>query len=189
MDTIKKELRRKAKSLRDSITPLMHQKKSFAAAAYFLESELYKKAGTIFSYLPIGSELDTLPILEQAWQDGKTVAVPITKEDRQMYFVSLGSIAEVKAGRYGIPEPQKGKEEEIIPKEEDIFLVPALLFDRVGNRLGYGGGYYDTYFAFHRMGARVGICFKVQIFSETLPVEKTDLAVEKIITEEGWMGG
>lgn len=188
MDTIKKELRKKAKALRNDITPMIHQKKSLAAAIYFLKSDLYKNAKIIFSYLPMRTELNTLPILKQAWQDGKSVAVPITKENRQMYFVSIGSLEEVKIGRFGILEPQK-TEKEILPQEGDVFLVPALLFDRMGNRLGYGGGYYDTYFASHTMGARIGICFKVQISSEILPIEKTDLAVDNIVTEEGWIGG
>ena len=184
MDTMKKELRKRAKFLRNTMEPIIQQEKSLQAAAHFWEAERYKKAETIFSYLSIESELDTLPIIKQAWQDRKTVAVPITKGNRQMYFVSIDSLAEVKTGRFGIPEPEK--KEEIFPKEGDVFLVPALLFDKLGNRLGYGGGYYDTYFASHRAGVRIGICFKMQISSERLPTEKTDCSMQYILTEYGW---
>lgn len=185
MDEIKKDLRKKAKALRNRIKPEMRKKKSQNVAEYFLQSTVYEKAETIFSYLPIGSELDTLPILENMWQKGKRIAVPITRENRQMFFVAIDNLQETHIGNFGIREPKKGQL--IFPKAEDAILVPALLFDRMGNRLGYGGGYYDTYFAQYPLGRKIGICFQEQIASDMLPVENTDYKVERILTENGWI--
>ncbi len=67
-----------------------------------------------------------------------------------------------------------------------MLLVPGLLFDGKKNRLGYGGGYYDTYFAKHKEGKRIGLAFAAQRFAEELPTEETDVPLDAVITENGW---
>ncbi len=185
MDKIKEDLRKKGKDLRNNIGLEVRIAKSQKVAEHFLQSTLFEKAETVFSYLPIGSELDTLPILENVWQKGKRVAVPVTEKNRQMSFVVIDSLQATHIGNFGIREPKKGKT--FFPKSEDVILVPALFFDHEGNRLGYGGGYYDTYFAQYPLGRKVGICFQEQIISDVMPVEKTDYPVENILTENGWI--
>lgn len=85
----------------------------------------------------------------------------------------------LKRGAYGIPEPVSGADE---PAE--ICVTPLLAVDKDGYRLGYGGGYYDRYFASHPNVLRVGICYAGQAV-ETLPHGEFDLPVHAIVTEEG----
>lgn len=87
---------------------------------------------------------------------GKLLPVPKTEKQREMQFYEIRSLAELSEGRFGVREPKGGAV--CVPKEGDLLLVPGLLFDGKKNRLGYGGGYYDTYFAKHKEGKRIGAC-------------------------------
>ena len=87
--------------------------------------------------------------------------------------------AELEKGFKGIPEPQGGAE--ILPEAGDIMLLPGLAFTLDGERLGYGGGYYDRYLA--ALAERplcIGICFKEQLV-ESLPAEPTDQRVDLLL--------
>ena len=64
--------------------------------------------------------------------------------------------------------------------EQTLILVPGLAFDRTGHRLGYGGGYYDSYLKEHPEAKSVGICYSVQM-SEEIPLEEHDQLVGLIM--------
>lgn len=181
---MKKELRQKALAMRNAMPQAERAEKSRRIAAHIFKSTAYQRANRIFTFVSMGSEVETRAIIEQAWRDGKTVAVPKTEKNREMRFYRLDSFATLKKGRFGVQEPQEGVV--CVPEKGDLLLVPGLLFDAKKNRLGYGGGYYDTYFAKHKDGKRVGSAFAAQIFSQELPVEKTDMPLDAIVTENGW---
>ena len=122
--------------------------------------------------------------MRKGWHAGKAVAVPKTEKHREMHFYEIRSLAELSEGRFGVREPKGGAV--CVPKEGDLLLVPGLLFDGKKNRLGYGGGYYDTYFAKHKEGKRIGLAFAAQRFAEELPTEETDVPLDAVITENGW---
>jgi 5-formyltetrahydrofolate cyclo-ligase len=134
-------------------------------------------------------EVNTYPLIERAWQDGKTVAVPIAKVRGEMYFVSIVSFSELKKSRFGVMEPQKGKTEEVVPKKKDFFLVPGSVFDQKGNRYGYGGGYYDRYFQQYPNVYKIAAAFSFQVMEFDLQVEVFDIPVDCIVTEKGVIGG
>ena len=162
---MKKELRQRALATRNALEK--REEKSRQIAAHILESAAYQNTERIFTFVSMGSEVETEEIIRQAWQDGKAVAV-----------------AELSEGRFGVREPKGGAV--CVPKEGDLLLVPGLLFDGKKNRLGYGGGYYDTYFAKHKEGKRIGLAFAAQRFAEELPTEETDVPLDAVITENGW---
>ena len=83
--------------------------------------------------------------------------------------------------RYGMLEP--GEDCPVVPREEiDLILVPGLCFDRLGYRLGQGGGYYDRYLAGYR-GTTVGLCRR-EVLQEHVPREAHDSRVELLVTDE-----
>lgn len=182
LDAVKKELRQRALATRDALEK--REEKSRQIAAHILESAAYQNTERIFTFVSMGSEVETEEIIRQAWQDGKAVAVPKTEKHREMHFYEIRSLAELSEGRFGVREPKGGVV--CIPKEGDLLLVPGLLFDGKKNRLGYGGGYYDTYFAKHKEGKRIGLAFAAQRFAEELPTEETDVPLDAVITENGW---
>ena len=181
---MKKELRQKALAARNAIPLEKRKEKSRRIATHILESEAYRNTERIFTFVSMGSEVETAAIIWQAWQEGKTVAVPKTEQDREMRFYEIHSFAELEEGRFGVREPAGGAV--CIPKARDLLLVPGLLFDKKKNRLGYGGGYYDTYFAKHKEGKRIGLAFTEQLSAERLPAEEMDVPLDAVITENGW---
>ncbi|HBD87897.1 MAG TPA: 5-formyltetrahydrofolate cyclo-ligase [Tyzzerella sp.] len=182
LDAVKKELRQRALAARNALEK--RKEKSRQIAAHILESVAYQNTERIFTFVSMGSEVETEEIIRQAWQDGKAVAVPKTEKHREMHFYEIRSLAELSEGRFGVREPKGGVV--CTPKEGDLLLVPGLLFDGKKNRLGYGGGYYDTYFAKHKEGKRIGLAFAAQRFAEELPTEETDVPLDAVITENGW---
>ena len=84
---MKKKLREEALAKRNSIPAEVRAEKSRLITKYILQSNAYKQAKTVFSFVSMGSEVETREILKQAWQDGKTVAVPKTEKGRKMIFL------------------------------------------------------------------------------------------------------
>ena len=160
---MKKELRQRALATRNALEK--REEKSRQIAAHILESAAYQNTERIFTFVSMGSEVET-------------------EEQREMHFYEIRSLAELSEGRFGVREPKGGAV--CVPKEGDLLLVPGLLFDGKKNRLGYGGGYYDTYFAKHKEGKRIGLAFAAQRFAEELPTEETDVPLDAVITENGW---
>ena len=181
---MKKKLREEALAKRNSIPAEVRAEKSRLITKYILQSDAYKQAKTVFSFVSMGSEVETREILKQAWKDGKTVAVPKTEKGRKMIFLRIDSFADLKEGRFGVMEPTTG--EEVVPEAEDMFLVPGALFDKKKNRIGYGGGYYDTYFEKYKGYRKIGIAFSEQITETDIPAAEYDIPLDDIVTENGW---
>lgn len=186
---MKKELRAEALKRRDEMPLAEREEKSRQITAHILQSEAYQYAKRIFTFVSMGSEVETRDIIVRAWKDGKIVAVPKTEKGRVMYFLPIQSFADLKEGCFGVMEPLGGKEDAIVPEKGDLFLVPGALFDEKMNRMGYGGGYYDTYFEKYQGYGKIGLAFQSQVRTAPIPAEKTDIPLDDIVTENGWMGG
>lgn len=181
---MKKKRREEALAKRDRIPAEARAEKSRRITAHILESGAYRQAERVFSFVSMGSEVETRDILKRAWQDGKTVAVPKTEAGRKMVFLQIHSLADLREGRFGVMEPAGG--EELIPRVGDLFLVPGALFDRKKHRIGYGGGYYDTYFAKYKGYRKVGVAFSEQVAEREIPAAAYDIPLDDIVTENGW---
>ena len=183
---MKKKLREEALLKRNSMAAEERAEKSRRIAEHLQQSEAYQTAKQVFSFVSMGSEVETRDILKQAWKDGKIVAVPKTEKGGVMYFLQIKSFADLKEGRFGVMEPAGKKEDALVPETGDLFLVPGALFDRRKNRIGYGGGYYDRYFEKHKGYRKIGLAFSGQVRTAPIPMEKTDIPLDDIITEHGW---
>lgn len=181
---MKKKLRKEAFAKRKEISAEERVEKSRRITEHILQSEVYQKAKSVFSFVSMGSEAETRDILKRAWKDGKIVAVPKMKQGREMVFLKIESFADLKEGRFGVMEPVT--QEEMIPEAGDLFLVPGALFDRNKNRIGYGGGFYDTYFEKHQGYRKIGLAFSEQISETAIPTEVNDIPLDDIVTENGW---
>lgn len=103
---MKKELRQRALAARNALEK--REEKSRQIAAHILESAAYQNTERIFTFVSMGSEVETEEIIRQAWQDGKAVAVPKTEKQREMQFYEIRSLAELSEGRFGVREPKGG---------------------------------------------------------------------------------
>ena len=147
-----------------------------------LEYEPYKTAKTVFLFVGTAREVNTLPILEDAWHAGKTVCVPRCMEGGCMALCRITSIADLQPGAYGILEPAENCPT-LSHAEIDFALIPCLACNRQGDRLGKGGGYYDRFFELYR-GPAAMICPEM-LLQNSIPTEPHDTTVSCVITENG----
>ena len=142
-----------------------------------------RQAHTVLLFVAMPDEVDTLPIIRDALDAGKTVAVPkVDSRRKRMHACALRDLdRDLAPGAFGILEPQATQVVE--PAAIDLVLVPARGFDRQGNRLGRGGGYYDRYMAQPTFRAvRCGIAFAAQLL-DPLPPDPHDLPIHLLVTE------
>ena len=154
-----------------------------------LACDWYQNAKCILGYYPLGKEVNLLPVLEHALKNGKRVALPKTAEQNIMDFYEINSMTEdVMEGAFHIMEPnaacRKISFTDTLARKNVIVLVPGVTFDRLGNRYGYGKGFYDRYFARFSELYRIGIAYDRQIAIECLEALPTDVKMHLLITEK-----
>lgn len=143
----------------------------------FLASDLYRQAKSIYGYLPYNQEVRTVPILEQAIQDGKRVAVPKVYGD-EMKFIWMDDLSAVSTGFAGIPEPTA--DDPVADDPTALVLMPGLAFDPQGHRIGYGGGFYDKFLASEPEHPTLALCYAFQMM-EHLDTEAFDKNVDCVL--------
>ena len=177
----KQALRAQYMQRRRSLSPSQKQATDAYITQRVLHSDAYRNAQTILCFVAMEHEIDTTPILLDAFRSGKRVAVPRCRDHGQMDFFLIRSMQDLFPGKWGIPEPAADCPL-CVPDEKTLCIVPALAMDAAGNRLGHGGGYYDRYLAAHPV-ATLGICYAFCI-SPALPGEPFDIPVDLWITDE-----
>ncbi|VVC01656.1 Phosphoribosylglycinamide formyltransferase [uncultured archaeon] len=150
----------------------------------FLRLPEFEKASCILLYASKGGEVHTDGIIESALSLGKSVVLPATnKEEKTLALYRIKSTAELTRGAFGIMEPPRRPEAKVEPGEIDLVVVPGVSFDRRGQRIGYGMGYYDSLLGQFRC-RKIGLAYDMQIV-ERIPEEPHDIAVDMIVTENG----
>lgn len=173
-------LRREMKVLRREVTHRTDKEKQMLGV--FLASPEFLQAETIYVYASYGSEAGTYRLMQAALDEGKGVALPkVSGED--MVFYRIKSLSDLEPGAFGIPEPKTGCLK-AVPQTKDCMILPGLAFDLKGNRLGYGGGYYDRYLSGYYFDNRIALAYACQVI-EQVPAEETDIPVNSILTENG----
>lgn len=173
----KKQLRRQIAAQKRAMTGDEIRRKSAALAEQFLATSLYREAKTVYGYLPYNQEVRVELILEQALLDGKRVAVPKVYGD-QMRFLYLEDISDVEEGFAGIPEPVA--DEPVANDPTALVIMPGLAFDPKGNRMGYGGGFYDRFLQQEPNHPTVALCYDFQMLPE-LETEEHDIPVDLVL--------
>lgn len=173
----KKQLRDHIRQQKRAMTDAQIEQKSRELAQKFLACSLYKNAKTLYGYLPYNQEVRTQPILLQALADGKQVAVPKVYGDT-MRFILLPDLSKVEKGYSNIPEPID--DEPIANDETALVLMPGLAFDPQGNRMGYGGGFYDRFLQAEPNHPTVALCYDFQMLSH-LDTEAHDIPVDLVL--------
>lgn len=173
----KKELRSIIREKKRAMTEEQIISASARLGELFRAHPLYMSAKTIYGYLSYNQEVRTVPMLEQAINDGKKVAVPKVFGD-EMKFIYLDDLTRVEKGYAGIPEPiQDG------PEADDptaLVLMPGLAFDPQGHRIGYGGGFYDKFLAGEPAHPTLALCYDFQMV-DYLETEEFDVPVDFVL--------
>ena len=181
MASAKTELRRDALARRDALPAEVRKAAAEAIAARAFPLPI--SPGIIVSgFMPLKSEINPLPLMKTLSEAGAALALPkIDGRGKPLIMRAWAWGAPLDAGQWGIREP-KADAPEVDP---DILLVPLLAFDRSGQRIGYGAGYYDMTIA--RLRSRkavtaVGIAFAMQEVS-TVPATPRDARLDLVLTE------
>ena len=144
----------------------------------------YKEASVILCYFSSDLEVSTKKIMEKAWEDNKLIAIPkCNRSDCSMQFYAINSYQDIKINEYGFGEPYESKL--IIGDEHSICIVPGLVFDYRGHRIGYGSGYYDRFLSCLSPDVpRILTAFDCQEAPRVVQ-EETDVRMHAAVTESG----
>lgn len=176
----KREIRKKYKTARNQMNEQQVSVLSEKICKYVMESDIFQCAEYILAYYPLGNEADVRRIVETAWEMGKHVAFPKVFGDSMAYFETR-DFSELHPGTFGVMEPEETKE---VSWEQALILTPGVAFDRNGNRMGFGKGYYDKYLSGYPECVTIGVAYDMQM-AEEIPVEETDVPLDFMVTELG----
>jgi 5-formyltetrahydrofolate cyclo-ligase len=154
-------------------------RKSLSIKEKLFKNPVFKKAKRVMFYVSFDGEVNTEYMIKETLKSGKIVAVPVCKRNCVINPCLYGKSASLKKGPYGIYEP--AIERCINLKDLDLVVVPGIAFDKRGNRLGRGKGYYDRFLRkLPKSTVSIGLAFDFQILP-FVPATTTDVKVNKII--------
>lgn len=149
-----------------------------------INSDIYKRSKKIFTYISFGSEVDTKKFINYAISDNKDIYVPKTdKVNKEMLAIKINSLNNMNVDKLGILEP-KHVDKSKVGDKFDLIIMPGVAFDKNGNRIGYGGGYYDKYISkINDKCVKLALAYELQIV-ENIKSEIHDIKVDFIITNK-----
>lgn len=187
----KAEVRLKMKEIRATFSEEELIKKNKLIHQHLLDLEVFQSSSDIFSYLSFGKEVDTWEILTKYMEEdreGHRVYLPRVEEG-QINFYQVKDFNNLSKSRFGVSEPDESHKIPWIQGDGSqslIMLMPGLAFDRRGNRIGYGAGYYDRYLTTHRATGfiKVALAYDFQLLDQ-IEGDSYDIPVDYIITQDG----
>lgn len=178
----KTTLRNKVKEALSTMSDNTYHSQSLAIVKKVLQEPYIIEANTIGVTISNKPEVDTFLLIEELWRLGKKVAVPkCHPKTREMSFYAIDSFAQLETVYMHLREPIPERCEFVDANEMDVILVPGVVFDRYGYRIGYGGGYYDRYVLNYKKGKLLSMLFDEQII-DRVPTEEHDCPVDIIVT-------
>lgn len=180
-EAIRERIRRK----RDALSAGERAAKSEAIWKRLMEVPDFQRASQALFYISFQSEVETGLMRQLARDLGMGVAVPRAyPKEKRLVFFDLGSDEALESGPYGILQPREDSDLMTEMENPGVVLVPGTAFDPQGNRLGWGGGYYDQFLNREGRGLpSIGLAFECQIV-ENIPAQAHDVPVDWIVTEE-----
>ena len=160
-----------------------YDQKSQIICESLLQEPSIMEGKTIAMTISIFPEVNTQHIISKLWSMDKCVVVPkCNHKTKQMQFYQITSFDELVPASMGLYEPNYLITKHIEHKYIDVCIVPGIVFDQRGFRIGYGGGYYDRFLPFFN-GKKISIAFDEQLVKE-VPYEKHDIPIDLLITNK-----
>ncbi len=179
---LKAQLRNESKEYRRNLAQSEKERFDKKIQNKFLNMWQYRQSDVILIYVATEIEIETRGIIETALKDGKTVAVPRCVDGtREMEFYKISGYSQLEKHTFGVLEPKPSECEKLEDYSRGLCVVPALVFDRRGYRLGYGGGYYDRFLSLFK-GETVGLCYNACL-KDSIVHGKYDRRVSMLITQ------
>ncbi len=188
---MKKRIREKLLKRRDAIPLEVKELKEAAIEKKLFELKVFNESKCILMYVSFRSEVDTRSYLDDIIGSGKKLVLPVVDARHNVLkLYEVKDTSELAPGYMGIPEPNIRENRRTTIKDIDLVVIPGTGFDTKGNRLGYGGGYYDRLLSFESKQLAnvehiptIALAFEEQI-GDDIPSEQHDITVDIIITDE-----
>ena len=180
-------MRMKHLQLRNSLSKDEISKKSSKVEKRLFSLPEFKKSNSMLFYASFGKEVETGKMIEKAIAEGKNVCVPVTSfKEKTLMASSIKGLFDLEKKPSGLIEP---RELNSCPLEEiDLVVVPGIVFDEAGYRIGYGGGFYDRLLRrAPRKTVTVGLCFEQNI-AKNVPKQSHDAKMDFVVTEKRAIG-
>ena len=185
VNNLKDKMRRIMLEKRNSLSASAINIKSEAIQQRFANSDEFNYARILASYYPVGSEVRTQKIVSIALKSNRLVALPRTVGEHIKFYPILSN-TDLIVGKYGIKEPfiPSDSSDSCISDNIDLLLVPGIVFDTHGFRIGYGYGYYDKFIARKKNSiVSVGLAYEFQV-CEKVPRSDNDQKINVLVTEK-----
>ena len=179
-------LRKEVLHKRNSMSHFEISTKSKLIQQKLIESPVFNQSKSIGLYLAIGSEVQTRGIINYALDLAKTVSLPrIISNDLRFYVVDQTDFEKnsFDVNKFGIKEPKiDNRPADFI----DLLIIPGIVFDTYGFRIGYGYGYYDKYLTINKFSKSIGLAYDFQFIKKPIPILPHDRKIDVLITESGF---
>ncbi|MGY0692915.1 5-formyltetrahydrofolate cyclo-ligase [Virgibacillus sp. FSP13] len=148
-----------------------------------ITSDYWKQATSIGITISQAFEWNTRPIIEAAWKQGKSVCVPKCQpKEKRLVFYQFHTYDQLETVYYSLLEPKPEETLRVEKKQIELLIVPGILFDKNGFRIGFGGGYYDR-FLNDFPNETISLTSEQQVVDH-LPSESFDIPVNHLMTEK-----
>jgi 5-formyltetrahydrofolate cyclo-ligase len=191
----RRELRAAMRSCRMALSRRQRAHQAELAAQAFARSWLFRQSRAVAGYLARQGEMDPAPLLKRALAMHKQVYLPVLHalDGYHLWFAPYRPGDPLRPNKFGIPEPVCPLRRMRRAQDLDLIMVPLLAFDRLGQRLGMGGGFYDRTLAFRlrrRFWKRpriIGLAYSFQKV-DVIPSRPWDVPLDGVVTERNaWL--
>jgi 5-formyltetrahydrofolate cyclo-ligase len=181
---MKNAIRKEALGKRDRIPKELKGTKDSSIKQRLLALPEFLSARSVLVYASFRSEVETSGIIRESLSMGKRAILPkVDKGRHRLLLYEIKNPDELVSGFMGIPEPFQSEEREVLLEDIDLVIIPGAGYDYAGNRLGYGGGYYDKLLSGRQKKMPlIAIAYEEQLV-DAIPAEKHDVRVDMIVTD------
>lgn len=187
----RKLLRKMLRQKRRALSPQQQQRHANQLRNQIKHLPAFKRAKRVAVYLSQDGEIDLSPTIKWIWKAKKSCFLPVLNQRKRghLFFSPFKPKQALVKNRFGIPEPRFAMRNMYLARRLDLILMPLVGFDRTGNRIGMGGGFYDRTFAYLNTKGNcqrpklVGVAHSIQE-AEQLPFQAWDIPMQAIITEQ-----
>lgn len=170
-------LRKEIKQKRMLMTREEVIEKSNIICQKILNHKTYKDSKCIYCYYPVQNEVDILPVMIHALNNGKIIALPkVINKQGEMVFAEIDNLDNLKTGHFNIPEPITTLQ----ARKADLVLVPGVVFSSKGKRIGQAGGFYDRFLE-NNHPYTIGVAYDFQMMND-IKTQPHDIDVCEVIS-------
>lgn len=177
---IKSTERKNTLNKRQAISPEYLSQASSKICKHIINFDKFQSSEYIACYYPFKNEVNTLSLIKDKTK--KFLFPKVVKGSKKLRFYHIDSLEQFKVGTFGVMEPSSSLQIVDIDKI-DMFITPGVAFSKRGERIGYGGGYYDTSLSYMRPDSiTIGACLDIQIISDGFS-DEWDIKLKYLVSE------